>query len=256
MVTDIGGCVSEIGETECRDHVPHTEEADLRVRLHDIVGAGPADAVALDFVAEIQRRRGAAAEADDVDDPIVVVHPLRAEMLVRLVDARPLTHAEEAADDLANGVPACADASNVEICRVRSVAIGLGEAEDVGIRQRVVVACLPAVPRAIKCVKRHEVLPLNASTIVRDVPNTRTRQAPSFGDTRTNNCRVKCPNAAALSTTGASTPPRQSAGSLRFRLCCSPWCTSVISLRATWDAATRCGAFQLRSAWLITVIRI
>ena len=99
MVTDIGGCVSEIGETECRDHVPHTEEADLRVRLHDIVGAGPADAVALDFVAEIQRRRGAAAEADDVDDGIGGER--RLEVAVRFVDLAAFAGAEQSAGKVA-----------------------------------------------------------------------------------------------------------------------------------------------------------
>ena len=70
MVTDVERGVSEIGEAERGDDVPDAEKADLRVRLDDLVAAGPANAVCLDAMAEIERRRRAAAEPDDVDDAI------------------------------------------------------------------------------------------------------------------------------------------------------------------------------------------
>src|SRR5262249_12390867 len=105
-MSEVRGRAAQVGQPECGDDVPDAEEADPRIRLDDPVRAGLADAALLDAVAEVQGGRCAAAEADDVDG-VIAGSPLRAQMIVRLVDARAFTQSEETADDLADRVPAC-----------------------------------------------------------------------------------------------------------------------------------------------------
>ena len=151
MVPDVERRVPEIGEPERGDDVPHAEETDLRVRLDDLVAAGPANPVGLHPVAEIQRRRRAAAEADDVDDAIAG-SPGGAQMIVRLVDARQLAHTEDAADHFADEIESRADTLEIEIVRLRARVIGLMKADDVRICIAGILAVFGGVPRSVECI--------------------------------------------------------------------------------------------------------
>src|SRR3954454_20465917 len=100
MMSDVQFGITEICNSKRRNDVPHAEEADDRVLLDDRVAARAADAMGLDAMAKIERRRGAATEPDDIDDAIAV-SPSPAQVIVRLVDARQLSEAEHTAGNLA-----------------------------------------------------------------------------------------------------------------------------------------------------------
>src|SRR5436190_19229606 len=81
---DVQGLVAEQRQAERVDDVPEPEEANRRSRRDDLAAAWFANAPALDDVAAIQRRRGAPAEADDVDGTVPgrCVRPALAQRIV------------------------------------------------------------------------------------------------------------------------------------------------------------------------------
>ncbi len=164
MVTDVERRVSKIGEAERGDHIPHAEETDLRVRLDDLVAAGPANAVGLNPMAEIERRRRAPAEPDDVDDAIAG-GPGGAQVIVSFVDPRELAHAEDAADHFADEIESRADALEIKIVCPGARVVRLMEANHVRVRIRRIIAVFSGVPRSVECVQRHERVPLVARKI-------------------------------------------------------------------------------------------
>ena len=119
-----------------RPNAPTTSQTPTKrmcgVGIDDDVAVRLADAVRLDPLAEIECRRGAAAEADDVDD-LVAVRPLLAQVVVRFVDADQLAHAEKAADELAEQIEARADARDVEVLVAPAFLVCLGEPHDVRV---------------------------------------------------------------------------------------------------------------------------
>src|ERR1051325_8768302 len=93
FVTKVEDLVAEEPEAEGRHHIPQADESNLRIRfdLHSLVRR-ILDAALLNEVTEIERRRGAAAEADDIDD-LIIVAPILAERFVRFVQSRQFTGA-------------------------------------------------------------------------------------------------------------------------------------------------------------------
>ncbi len=150
---EIQRLVAEQREAERRDDVPHADETNLRIRLDDGVRARRLDPAGLDEIAEVDRRRRAAAEAGDVDDPIGLRgRPVLAEGFVRLVEARQLAQPEDAAEDLAQDVEPRPDAFDVVVVLAGRPVIGLVEADDVGVVVALVFVVFLFVPRAVECV--------------------------------------------------------------------------------------------------------
>src|SRR5262249_44174830 len=145
--------------------VPHAEEPDLRVRLDDLLGPRLADAALLDDVAEVERRRRAAAEADDVDDVIVLLDPVGAERVVGLLQAPELAESERAAEDLPHEVPARAEAGGIEGRRPRFFFVGVAETDDVAVLELRILAGLVVFPRTVEGVERHIVASAVCGTI-------------------------------------------------------------------------------------------
>jgi hypothetical protein len=72
VVADIEIGRTKVRQAKRRDDVPDAKKIDPRTGFDDVAAVGPANAVLLDAVAEIERGRGAAAESDDVDRLIAV----------------------------------------------------------------------------------------------------------------------------------------------------------------------------------------
>src|SRR5207248_2999271 len=114
VVEQIEGDIAKKRQAEGPDHVPDAEKPDLRVRLRDVLGAGPANAARVNDVAEVERRRRAAAESDDVDD-VVAGRPVVAQLLVGLVEPRQLTQAKGPAQGRPKDAGTRPDAGDVEV---------------------------------------------------------------------------------------------------------------------------------------------
>src|SRR4029079_17794311 len=145
---------AEIRQAERADDVPDAEEVDDGVGLDHCPSSRGANPTVLDTMTEVQRRGGAAAEADDVACAVVVL-PVLAQLVVCFVDARQLAEAEHAAGDLADDVPAGADAGYVEVVGLRVVLVSTKKTRDVRVRVALIVVVFRFVPRAVESVQRH-----------------------------------------------------------------------------------------------------
>src|SRR4051794_21023163 len=119
MVPQVEGGVPEIGEPECGNDVPDAEEPNPWPAYDHVTSHRRADAFVLDMVAEIERRRGASTESNDVDH-VVARSPDSAQVLVRLVDARQFAHAEDSTRNLPEQVEPGPHAGHIEVIGVRS----------------------------------------------------------------------------------------------------------------------------------------
>ena len=131
-MSDVETGQPEVGQSECRHHIPDAKETDLRVGLDDDVGPGLADLTLLNQMAEVQRGRSPSAESHDIDD-VIAFGPLVAEMIVGFVQAGQDAQAERAAQHPADEVKSRADASDVEVPEGCVPIVGFEKPDDVGV---------------------------------------------------------------------------------------------------------------------------
>src|SRR6476646_983283 len=144
---EIGG--SQTGESKRRHDIPHAQKTNLRCTLDHRPRVRLPNPSVLTPVTEIERRRRAAAEPDDVDR-LIALRPGEAQLVVGLVQTNEFSGAKAAADHSADDAEPCANARLVAVSSVSAIGvICIEEAADVGVSVLYIVV-FRLIPRAIE----------------------------------------------------------------------------------------------------------